>query len=277
MSWNYPYGTPVPMFLHVRDIHSDMPRGRSTIKAVGARLRARLSAAAGKRRAVSRKTALSVVRSANRTPKFELGSMRGPVHNTVSYRNQTSISTGALNATPGIWSFNANSTYSPEYSGGGHQPLYRDQIAALFTDYKVMYATVTMRGTLNPTYNTSTGPCYVAMVGTTEVAVATNVIFNNMMEDRAMMKVGPKTLSVGGNSTFYMKKRFKIAQLLGFTDLEYAAGNFNTMTIGGNPPTLCYITFYISGADTSGVSSAAVDVVVDYEVVWSNPIRPAQS
>jgi len=51
--------------------------------------------------------------------------------------------------------FRANSTYDPDFTGVGHQPMYRDQMAAAYQKYLVMYSIikVTYQQTTNTQIN----------------------------------------------------------------------------------------------------------------------------
>lgn len=54
----------------------------------------------------------------------------------------------ALTMTAGATSkyeFRANSIYDPDYSGGGHQPMRFDQMAAFYADYVVVASKITVR------------------------------------------------------------------------------------------------------------------------------------
>lgn len=41
-----------------------------------------------------------------------------------------------------LYTFRANSTYDPDYTGTGHQPLYRDEMAAQYASYTVIYSAI---------------------------------------------------------------------------------------------------------------------------------------
>jgi len=49
--------------------------------------------------------------------------------------NFNSTLSGAI---PTRYSFRLNSIFDPDFTGGGHQPMYRDQLIALYTNYVVL-------------------------------------------------------------------------------------------------------------------------------------------
>lgn len=66
-----------------------------------------------------------------------------PNTKTVALRYVTTqaINTSSSNT---VRVFRANSIFDPDFTGGGHQPMYRDQYALIYDDYRVNYATITM-------------------------------------------------------------------------------------------------------------------------------------
>lgn len=73
-------------------------------------------------------------------------------YNTNFSLNPTAGSMGATGTN--IWQFTSNGLYDPDITGTGHQPLYFDNYAALYSRYKVKYATIKVT-CINHTVNTS--------------------------------------------------------------------------------------------------------------------------
>ncbi len=57
---------------------------------------------------------------------------------TTRLRYVDNYSSTLSGATPTRYSFRLNSLFDPDYTGGGHQPMYRDQLIALYTNYTVL-------------------------------------------------------------------------------------------------------------------------------------------
>lgn len=221
--------------------------------------------------------AVQLTQALTRTPALEIGSHRPKVHTTLKYSIQGGIITTNFNATPGRVYWFLNSIYSPDGAGGGHQPLYRDELAAQYLYYKVRACTVTVIACIDPTTNTSTANSQVLLVGGTALPAATNVVFNSLCEDRTRMTAGPRIVLLGNSNVVMLKKRYVISQLLGMVEADYAMGNWNTQVMGSNPSTLAYGTFMVSGLDASGYNAVGYRVTLEYEVELSGPIVPAQS
>jgi len=229
------------------------------------------------RQKVSKAAATAVLNAMTRTPMLEIGTKRGQsVHNIVTYRDIYNLATGALGATPGQIVFNLNSIYSPQQNAGGHQPLYHDQLVALYAYYSVKACTVTAEVCWSQTNTTATDPQAVMLVASRDVPAATKAVFNNLAEDRAALKVGPFVVLNTANVR-RLRRRFIMSEVLGMSHADVELGNWNVSVVGSNPATLLYGTLTNDLIGTSGVGGLAVTVTLDYEVEWSGPIRPTQS
>lgn len=80
-----------------------------------------------------------------RFSKFYLRSMNPFPYSRVvklNYSDVITITPGALGYVA-VHSFRANSIYDPDYTGGGHQPLFRDEMANIYDHYVVLGSRIT--------------------------------------------------------------------------------------------------------------------------------------
>lgn len=93
------------------------------------------------KRARRRKTGY---RSAYRIPRFKAPLGNFPNRKTVALRYVESVAFDASSTAAAVNVFAVNNIYDPNTSGTGHQPMFRDNYAAIYERYKVNYATITM-------------------------------------------------------------------------------------------------------------------------------------
>ncbi len=67
-----------------------------------------------------------------------------PATKTVALRYVCEFSLDASATVPGVKVFRANSIFDPEFVIGGHQPMFRDNYAALYSTYRVNHSTITV-------------------------------------------------------------------------------------------------------------------------------------
>lgn len=67
-----------------------------------------------------------------------------PARKTVALRYVQTVSLDPSAATNAIQVFRANSIFDPDYTGTGHQPMFRDNYATIYNEYKVNHSTITM-------------------------------------------------------------------------------------------------------------------------------------
>lgn len=82
---------------------------------------------------------------------------------TLRYQDNYTLTSSSGSAAQNI--FRLNSLFDPDYTGAGHQPLYFDQIAAIYGNYRVRYARmdVLFLPLTDDTEITTTGPYQVGV------------------------------------------------------------------------------------------------------------------
>jgi len=89
------------------------------------------------------------VKRVRRKTGYRVSRFRAPLGNfpnrkTVALRYVESVAFDASGSSAAVNVFCVNNIYDPNYSGTGHQPMFRDNYATIYERYKVNYATITM-------------------------------------------------------------------------------------------------------------------------------------
>lgn len=95
-------------------------------------------------------------RSRSRVSRFRAPLGNFPNTKTVALRYVENISLDGGSNTSSVNVFRANSIFDPNYTGTGHQPMFRDNYAAIYDEYRVNYATITMVALNTHCVNTTT-------------------------------------------------------------------------------------------------------------------------
>jgi len=67
-----------------------------------------------------------------------------PSQKTVALRYVETLAFDATSSGAAVNVFRVNNIFDPNYTGTGHQPMYRDNYAQIYLRYRVNYATITM-------------------------------------------------------------------------------------------------------------------------------------
>lgn len=170
--------------------------------------------------------------------------------NTVRYVEGISIS---LSLGIGNARFTANGLYDPNQSGVGHQPMYFDQLTAVYDHYTVLKSKIK----ITPSYN---GTLYFAAYVDDDSSGPSN--FTSAMEydeSKGYLRNGAVTAFTPIYLYWDATKKFGPNPM----------ANDNLQgTSGSNPSEIS--TYYITAFDPSTPASAAVQCLVEMEftVVW---------
>lgn len=94
-----------------------------------------------RRRRVPRRRALAVRRPNTFLNQFAYNKAFVKLfYNDVISLNPTTNSVGANGSN--VWAYQANNIYDPDNTSTGHQPMYADNYALVYSRYQVMYATI---------------------------------------------------------------------------------------------------------------------------------------
>ena len=160
---------------------------------------------------------------------------------TLSYYQQIIIAPGAQ---IGQYTFRGNSLFDPDYTGGGHQPKYFDQLSAVYGQYRVTGSSIQ----LSFMSNSTNVPCTISLVPNTNIITATT-------PDLAaeLPRAREKTVGVNGVMTGVLTHSARTAEvcglhLAGLYDQDWAA------TTGSNPLQIWYwniVAYVFTGSNVS--------------------------
>lgn len=167
--------------------------------------------------------------------------------------------------TIGSHTFRANSVYDPDYTATGHQPLYFDQLATIYSNYKVI--------------KTAVGCQFMSTQGVT----AGNIICGVDISANDTVETNPDTIRERPGSKFKTLTPQRPATIKTGWNLRRSAVTSDdnwTSLASTNPVNVDYIKVYATSADgTTALPSDVCSVQVDltYTVVWYNAIAVSGS
>lgn len=155
-----------------------------------------------------------------------------------------------------VYSFSCNSIYDPNYTGTGHQPMYFDQLGALYDHYCVIGSKIR----------------YKIVNASVPVKLAFYV-----NDDSAVTPTSPEGASELTSGKLFLLPASGTTAPLRFTGSWSAKKYFgkgvlaNTElqgTTSSNPTEQSFYTLVTQSADLSSNSSVYIDAEIDYIVVW---------
>lgn len=166
----------------------------------------------------------------------------------------------------GKWLFRANSTFDPDFTGTGHQPLYRDNLAAIYDHYSVLECVV--KGKLCNT--SATAPFTIGVVIDDDSSTGTTL--TTLCEQNHSKHTFLPPLA-GSLSSHTFNVKWDPVTFLGID--PFVTEGYKT-PVGSNPGEESYITFFAASVDGS-TSSIVLDITMEYTVLWTELTSPTQS
>jgi hypothetical protein len=173
------------------------------------------------------------------------------------------VTSGAL----AKYAFRWNSMFDPDFTSSGHQPLYRDQYAAVYNFYSVIAARAKITFT-----NTDVDNPYLVGAVTDEDATA-STSFQTLMEQSNGTFQQLTALS-GSRSMVTLNRTWSAISILGID--PYESAGYRT-AIGDNPSNDSFLIIWAQIEDGSSSGSLGVTVEIEYDVLWSELLTPSQN
>lgn len=191
---------------------------------------------------------------------------------TLRYVDSQIINNSVAGTTNGII-YRANSIFDPEFAVGGQQPRGTDQFQPLYGNFLVLNCTLTVH--ISNTNNTT-----MAMGGLAMSTGPTALGKIDWLEGRySKWKLNPP--SHNGSQPLSMRKKMNISKFLGVKNIQSNTALRGTLTgagTGTNPSIEAFFQVLIAAQDDGlSVGNQTVTAVLDYDVVFSEPITPPQS
>lgn len=153
--------------------------------------------------------------------------------------------------------FNANSIFDPEQTGVGHQPYFRDTLAAIYNAYVVTHCKMTVLATANTN-------CILTCRPTTSAAVPIN---GTLEAERP--RCTKAYLTATGNAR-KLTKSISMHTLFGRTKSAITDEDDFRGVTGNNPSQRGYLAISITNPDTTSTCDIYGTVTMEFTVKWMN-------
>lgn len=157
--------------------------------------------------------------------------------------------------------------YDPDFTGTGHQPLYRDQYAAIYNFYSVLCTKVRVTFTNTDVDN----PFLVGCVTDEDATASTS--FQTLMEQNNGVFSQLTALS-GSRSMVTFNLKWDPVDILGVN--PYESAGYRT-AIGDNPTLDSFLILWAQIEDGSSSALVGATVEFEYDVLWSELLTPSQN
>ncbi len=159
-------------------------------------------------------------------------------------------------STVGQYTFRGNSVYDPDYTSTGHQPYYRDQLAALYSRYRVYGSSIHVAA-VNEQVATA---LQVTVIPSSEITTFTSSVY---ALEYPYAK-GAKLLGVGGIMTTNVSHKMTTTELLGLRGREVEDQDFSAL-VGAQPSSEWYWQIVFQDLSAENIASS-LQVVLRYDV-----------
>lgn len=155
--------------------------------------------------------------------------------------------------------FSCNGLYDPNITGTGHQPLYFDQMSALYNHYTVIGAKISCKIT---SATATVGPQQCVLLQTDDTTYTGTGTPDGIGEQ----SLGVQTiLPLGATRNAYLSRKWSAKKTFGGSVL----GNDNLQgTSASNPVEQSYFMFGMATMDGSTTSSVFVEFDISYIAIW---------
>lgn len=216
----------------------------------------------------------------NNQPRRELGLVHNPpivrftpnvfgfpdrLYTKVRYCD--AINLASISGVVGTYRFRWNSTFDPDQSSVGHQPLYRDTYASIYSKYSVVKAEAKIS-----VYNVDPGIGIICGV-LTDDDTSSSSNFQTLMEQSHGINVSLTPLS-GSKSEHIFNISWDCASILNidpFTDDTYKTD------VGSNPTSDSSLVIWTTSQDGTSTTQLKIRIELIQHVLWTELLTPTQS
>lgn len=167
---------------------------------------------------------------------------------------QISSTTGLV----GTYQFVANGMYDPNFTGTGHQPMYFDQLSALYDHYVVIGSKATFK--ITPA-TTLTCPIAVALFNNDDTTITPTLL--SSMSELPSSRFG--LLSVNTNRPLKITSKWSAKKTFGKNPL---ANDNLEGSASANPSEQTVYTLACQSTDGATTQAVVVEVIIEYIAVW---------
>jgi len=165
-----------------------------------------------------------------------------------------------------LYQFRWNSTFDPDYTSAGHQPLYRDTFASLYDQYAVVKARATIKFT-----NIAGGSSFLVGCVTDDDTTAASASSTIVEQNHAQWSVINVNGSGHDQHTFIIN--WDCRRYLGidpFTSQTYKTA------IGSNPSEVSFLNIF-AYERAGATANTTFDITLEQEVLWTELQTPTGS
>lgn len=185
-----------------------------------------------------------------------LGSNQGvadSVRTTLAYSDVIAIQPGS---TVGQYTFRGNSCFDPDYTSGGHQPQYYDQMSLLYTRYRVYGSRITVAA-----INEQVGAALqITVIPSSDITAFTTSTYPLEHPYATPMRL----LGVGGLMSGTVSTAMPTARILGLCPREILDQDYSATT-GSNPSSIWYWQIVAQDLSAENVMTS-LQVTIKYDV-----------
>jgi len=175
------------------------------------------------------------------------------VRTTLTYADIIAISPGSH---VGQYTFRGNSVYDPDYTSTGHQPYYRDQLAALYSRYRVYSSSIKV-SIVNEQVATA---LQVTVIPASDITAFTSSTYPLEYP----YAKGARLLGVGAIFTSTVKHEMSTQEILGLRAREVLDQDYAAL-VGAQPSSEWYWQIVAQDLSAQNVATS-LQVVLKYDV-----------
>lgn len=176
----------------------------------------------------------------------------------ITHKYNENVRLNSVSGALALWRFSCNALFDPNITGGGHKPMYFNQLAAIYDHYCVIGAKIKI--TIMPDFAVTLPTAYGINVNDdTTVTASTAADFSEQTQSKihyfTFNNSDPKHLS----ATWSAKKFFG-GSILANDELQGSATSV--------PQEQSYFVLYLQAVDQISTASAYAAVDVEYITIW---------
>jgi len=166
---------------------------------------------------------------------------------------------------PYVYNFSTNSIYDPNVTGGGHQPIYSDNMKLLYNTYRVIGSKIKFRFMQTAVNNLPFTCCLLVNEDTT--LASNDPVIMSEQTGSTLKFLQPQDAGMTMTKGWSLKK----------TAGALATDNTYSGTTGTNPVRQNYFTLIVQPTDQVSTQSVIVYADVQYITQWTQVIDVAAS
>ena len=202
----------------------------------------------------------------DRVPRFNPPCFGFPDRLLTRMRYHDGVSLTSTAGAQALYQLRWNSTFDPDFTSTGHQPLYRDTFAAIYDQYVVCKATCIVKFT-----NITGGSAFIVGVVTDDDTTAASGSTTIIEQNHAQWAI--LSPDVGGNN----QKTFRIEwDSIRYLSIDPFSSLGAKTAVGSNPSEVSFLDIFAYERQ-GGTASVLVDFTLEQEVLWTELQTPTGS